>query len=78
MLFQIHGQRPKTQNDSDGEIRVVGGCKRPKNDPLSNITDLTTSIKKNGVRVPLLVKPINGTYKVFSGQRRFEARYDQS
>jgi len=44
-----------------------------KNDPLLNITDLATSIKKNGMRVPLLVKPKNGGYNVFSGQRRFEA-----
>jgi|APSaa5957512535_1039671.scaffolds.fasta_scaffold22269_2 ParB family transcriptional regulator, chromosome partitioning protein len=44
-----------------------------KNDALSNITDLATSIKKNGVRIPLLVKPTSGIYKVFSGQRRLEA-----
>ncbi len=44
-----------------------------KNDVLSNITDLVTSIKKNGIHVPLLVKPKDGIYKVFSGQRRFEA-----
>ncbi len=46
-----------------------------KNDPLSNITDLVTSIKKNGIQVPLLVKPRDGIYRVFSGQRRFEAAH---
>lgn len=44
-----------------------------KNDPLLNIADLATSIKKNGIRVPLLVKPVDSIYKIFSGQRRFEA-----
>ena len=46
-----------------------------KNDALSNITDLATSMKKNGIRVPLLVKPKNATFKVFSGQRRLEAAH---
>lgn len=44
-----------------------------KNDAFENITDLASSIKKNGVRVPLLVKPQGTIYKVFSGQRRLEA-----
>ena len=44
-----------------------------KNDVMENIADLVTSIKRNGVCSPLLVKPNNGTYAIFSGQRRFEA-----
>lgn len=44
-----------------------------KNDPLLNISDLVTSIKKNGMCVPLLVKQVDGVYKVFTGQRRYEA-----
>jgi len=44
-----------------------------KNDTLSNISDLISSIKKNGIHIPLLVKPDGSIYKVFSGQRRFEA-----
>ena len=44
-----------------------------KNDAMENITDLVTSIKRNGVCSPLLVKPNQGIYAIFSGQRRFEA-----
>ena len=44
-----------------------------KNEVLTNIEDLAGSIKKNGLQVPLLVKPQNGKYLVFSGQRRLIA-----
>ena len=44
-----------------------------KNDVLENIEDLVSSIKKNGVYAPLLVKENEDTYAIFSGQRRFEA-----
>lgn len=44
-----------------------------KREVLSNIESLIGNVKKNGLRAPLLVKPKNGTYLVFSGQRRLIA-----
>ena len=44
-----------------------------KNDVLYGITDLITSVKKNGISVPLLVKQDSKVYRVFSGQQRLEA-----
>ena len=44
-----------------------------KHEVFNNIEDLIGNVKKNGLRVPLLVKPKNGRYLVFSGQRRLIA-----
>lgn len=46
-----------------------------KSDAIVNIYDLAGSIKRNGMRVPLLVKEVekNKKYHVFTGQRRLEA-----
>ena len=64
---------PKLKMISIKKLELWDEANVRKNDALSNITDLVTSIKKNGVRAPLLVKPANEIYKIFSGQRRFEA-----
>ena len=44
-----------------------------KSEVLTNIEDLAGNVKKNGLRVPLLVKQRGGKYLVFSGQRRMLA-----
>ena len=35
--------------------------------------DLTDSVRKHGVLVPLLVRPINGHFEIIAGARRFRA-----
>ena len=46
-----------------------------KREPMRNIEELSNNIKRNGLRVPLLVRGKNarGKYGVFSGQRRLFA-----
>ncbi len=65
--------RPKLCHIKLNKIILWEEANVRKNDPLINISDLATSIKKNGMRVPLLVKQVDGIYKVFTGQRRWEA-----
>ena len=66
-------KNPKLRFISIDKLELWEEANVRKNDALENITDLATSIRKNGVRVPLLVKPEGRFYKVFSGQRRLEA-----
>jgi ParB family transcriptional regulator, chromosome partitioning protein len=37
------------------------------------LLDLTDSVRKHGVLVPLLVRPVNGHYEIIAGARRFRA-----
>lgn len=72
-MFLLIEERPLLRYIKREKLELWKEANVRKNDPLLNITDLATSIKKNGIRVPLLVKQVDGNYKVFSGQRRFEA-----
>lgn len=73
IVFLLIEERPILRYIKIEKLELWAEANVRKNDPLLNITDLATSIKKNGIRVPLLVKQVDGIYKVFSGQRRFEA-----
>ena len=66
-------QVPKPKNIPIKKLELWTEANVRKENPARNIEDLASSIKKNGMRVPLLVKKEKDSYKVFSGQRRLLA-----
>ena len=66
-------KNPKFRMIPSSDLELWEDANVRKNEVLANIEDLTGSIKKNGLRMPLMVKPEDGRYLVFSGQRRLIA-----
>ena len=66
-------KNPKFRMISRSDLELWEDANVRKNEVLTNIEDLAGSIKKNGLRMPLMVKQENGRYLVFSGQRRLIA-----
>lgn len=66
-------KNPKFKMIPTSDLELWEDANVRKNEVLTNIEDLAGSIKKNGLRMPLMVKPGNGRYLVFSGQRRLIA-----
>ncbi len=64
---------PKLEQIPLEKLELWDGANVRKSEVLTNIEELAGNIKKNGLRVPLLVKPENSRYLVFSGQRRLIA-----
>ena len=66
-------REPKLKKIPIDKLELWEDANVRKTDVLTNIGDLVGSIKKNGLHVPLLAKPRDGLYLVFSGQRRLFA-----
>ena len=66
-------QSPKPKNIPVKRLELWTEANVRNENPARNIEDLASSIRKNGMRVPLLVKKEKDSYKVFSGQRRLLA-----
>ena len=66
-------QRPKLEDIKLEKLELWYDANVRKSEELTNIENLAGNIRKNGLRVPLLVKKKNNKYMVFSGQRRLLA-----
>ncbi|HUU06005.1 MAG TPA: ParB/RepB/Spo0J family partition protein [Patescibacteria group bacterium] len=52
--------------------KIVANQIQPRRD-MGDLTELTDSIRENGIIEPVIVRPKNGSFEIIAGERRFRA-----
>src|SRR5580658_5419615 len=77
-MLKIWGNLAAVENLPTGfleevAIRSIRPSRHPLRDELTGIEDLARSIEQNGLLQPVVVRPVESTFEIVAGNRRFAA-----